>query len=68
MFITFNTKKQAENYIKRHPRYSYIDGCGCCRNECSYSIKGNKIIYFSLSQCAGVISTICRVVGKIKKG
>ena len=46
MFITFNTIKQAENYIKRHSSYSFTDGCGY---KSSYSIKDNKIIYFSLN-------------------
>lgn len=66
MFITFNTKKQAENYIKRHPNHSFIDGCGCCGYELNYSIKGNKVIYFHLHRYAGSVSTNCVVVGKIK--
>ena len=66
MFITFNTIKQAENYLKRHPNHSFTDGCGCCGNETSYSIKGNKVIRFALYKYAGVNTTICTVVGKIK--
>jgi len=67
MFITFNTIKQAENYIKRHSSYSFTDGCGCCGYELSYSIKDNKIIYFSLNTYAGNNSVTCKVIGKIKQ-
>jgi hypothetical protein len=66
MFITFKTLAQAKNYIKRHPDYSFTDGCGCCGTELNYSIKGNKVIYFHLHRYAGSVSTNCVVVGKIK--
>lgn len=67
MFITFNTKKQAENYLKRHPDYSFTNGCGCCGDEMSYSIKRNKVIYFHLNRYVGVVTTNCVVIGKIKQ-
>lgn len=67
MFITFNTIKQAENFIKRQPAFFYMEGCGCCGHEQYYSIKGNKVIYFSLYRYAGHNTIDCKVVGKIKK-
>ena len=67
MFITFNTRKQAENYLKRHPDHSFTDGCGCCGTEWYYDIKGNKVIYFYLSRYAGAVSVTCIVIGKIKQ-
>lgn len=70
MFITFNTKKQAMNYIKRNKRsnYSYNEGCGCCWFQGSLFIDGNKIVESNVQSHQGDIRSSAKVIGKIKSG
>jgi len=69
MFIIFNTKKQAINYIKRNKQltYSYNEGCGCCWFQSSVFIDGNKVIQSHVASHQGGIKASATVIGKIKK-
>lgn len=69
MFITFNTKKQALNYIKRNQRqlnYSYDEGCGCCWSNSSSFIDGTKVVQSFVACYQGSVKASTRVIGKIK--
>lgn len=68
MFITFNTKKQAMNYIKRnkHLTHSHDEGCGCCYFHNSLFLDGNKLVHSHLESYQGDIRTWARVIGRIK--
>lgn len=70
MFITFNTKKQAMNYIKRnnHLSYSYHEGCGCCFSYGSLFIDGNKVVQSDVASYQGDTRASATVIGRIKKG
>ncbi len=70
MFITFNTKKQAMNYINRnkHLNYSHSEGCGCCFWSNSLFIDGNKLVESHVATYQGETKALARVIGKIKKG
>lgn len=70
MFITFNTRKQAMNYIKRNNRlnYSHHEGCGCCWFQGSLFIDGNKVVESHVASHQGGIRASAKVIGKIKKG
>jgi hypothetical protein len=67
MFIVFNTLKQAQNYIKRNPRTSHTEGCGCCWVDAGIWLDGNKMIDYHISSYAGGISASATVIGRIKK-
>lgn len=69
MFITFNTRKQAENYVKRHKQacYSYNEPCGCCGKSLRYYINGNKVLKSNFSITTGIPKRIVSVIGKIKR-
>lgn len=68
MFITFNTKKQAKNYVKRNKRlnYSHNEGCGCCFFHSSLFIDENKLVHSNVVSQQGSISASATVIGKIK--
>lgn len=68
MFITFNTKKQAMNYIKRNKQstYFYNEGCGCCFYYGSLFIDGNKLVESHTESYRGDIRASAKVIGKIK--
>lgn len=68
MFIIFNTKSQAENYIKRnkHLTYNHNEGCGCCYSYSSLFLDGNKLVQSELISYQGDIRTSAVVLGKIK--
>lgn len=70
MFITFNTRSQAMNYIKRNKQltYSYDEGCGCCWFYGSLFIDGNKVIQSDVQSHQGGIRASAKVIGRIKKG
>lgn len=70
MFITFNTKKQAMNYIKRnkHLNHSHNEGCGCCYFHSSLFIDGNKLVESHVGSYQGTIRASATVIGKIKRG
>lgn len=70
MFIVFNTKNQAKNYIKRNKQlnYSHNEGCGCCFFQTSVFIDGNKVVESNVSSHAGAIRASATVIGKIKGG
>lgn len=69
MFITFNTKAQALNYIKRNKKCNYYhsEGCGCCFSHGSLSLKENKLLLTKVSSYAGNVSASATIIGKIKK-
>lgn len=68
MFITFNTKAQALNYIKRNKNlnYHYDEGCGCCFNCVSLFLDGNKLVLSRASSYAGEVSASATVIGKVR--
>lgn len=68
MFITFNTKSQALNYIKRnkHFNYNHNEGCGCCYSYGSLFIDGNKLVKSNVSTHQGFTSASAEIIGKIK--
>lgn len=68
MFITFNTKAQALNYIKRNKscNYNYSEGCGCCFTQGSLSLTGNKLLLTKVSSYAGNVSASATIIGKVK--
>ena len=71
MFITFNTKKQALNYLKRNQRhlnYSHNEGCGCCWSYSSSFIDGTKVVQSFVACYQGSVKASATVIGKIKKG
>lgn len=70
MFVTFNTKKQALNYIKRNKQltYSYDEGCGCCWFYGSLFIDGNKVIKSNVQSYQGGVRASATVIGKIRGG
>lgn len=67
MFITFKTRSQAKNYIKRNNRYNYShsEGCGCCYQYCSIFIDGNKVVTSSSGQHQGACYASATVIGRI---
>jgi hypothetical protein len=67
MFIIFNTVKQVENYMKRHPNQDYIDGCGCCWSEYGCRFDGKKIISYHVRSYAGHVTADATVIGRLKK-
>lgn len=69
MFIVFNTKSQAKNYIKRnkHLNYNHHEGCGCCFFHNSLFFDGNKLVSSNVVSQQGGISASAIVIGKIKK-
>ena len=69
MFITFNTKAQALNYIKRNKNlnYSYDEGCGCCFSSVNLCLDGNTLVLHQVSSYAGDVSASAPVVGKVKR-
>jgi len=69
MFITFNTKAQALNYIKRNKNLNshYDEGCGCCFSHVSLSLDGNKLVLYQASSYAGDISESATVIGKVRR-
>lgn len=68
MFITFNTRAQALNYIKRNKNlnYHYNEGCGCCFSHVSLSLDENKLVLYQASSYAGDISESATVIGKVR--
>jgi hypothetical protein len=70
MFITFNTEKQAMNYIKRNKQlnYSHHEGCGCCFSYGYSFIDGNKVVQSNVASYQGTIKASATVIGKIKRG
>lgn len=70
MFIVFNTKNQALNYIKRNKQltYHHSEGCGCCFWGSSLFIDGNKLVKSDVSSHVGNIEASATVIGRIKKG
>ena len=69
MFITFNTKAQALNYIKRNKNlnYHYDEGCGCCFSDVRLCLDGNKLVLHQVSSYAGDVSASATVVGKVRR-
>lgn len=70
MFITFNTRSQALNYIKRNKQqlnYSHNEGCGCCWFYGSAFIDGNKVVKTNVSSGQGIVHASAIIIGKIKK-
>lgn len=65
-FITFNTKAQALNYIKRNKGYNYYEGCGCCFSKKEVFLDGNKVVSSYVNSYAGNVSAGATVIGKIK--
>lgn len=67
MFITFKTRSQAKNYIKRtrHANYSYHEGCGCCYSSNSMFLDGNKLVLSYFNSHEGYVTTSATVIGKI---
>jgi hypothetical protein len=68
-FIIFNTKSQAENWIKRNKRTLFFyepEGCGCCWTEGEVHIDKNKIVSVYCNQSQGYYSASARIIGKIK--
>lgn len=65
-FITFNTRSQALNYIKRYKCYNYYEGCGCCFHQENLFIDGNKVVLSYVTSRAGSISAEATVIGKVK--
>lgn len=70
MFITFNTERQAMNYIKRNKQSNYYhnEDCGCCFSYGSLFIDGNKVVKSHVASYQGGIRASATVIGKIKKG
>ena len=69
MFIIFNTKSQALNYLKRNKQlyYSHNEGCGCCFFNGSAFIDGNKVIQSDVVCSQGTLKASATVIGKIKR-
>jgi len=69
MFITFNTKAQALNYIKRNKslNYSHDEGCGCCFHHVSLHLDGNKLVLHTVNSHVDNVSASATVIGKIKR-
>lgn len=65
-FITFNTKAQALNYIKRYKGYNYKEGCGCCWLQNHLFLDRNKVVLSSVYSSIGNVSAKATVIGKIK--
>lgn len=68
-FMIFNTKSQAENWIKRNRKnlsFYYPEGCGCCSIEKKARIDGNKIVSVYCNQSRGYFSADAEIIGKIK--
>lgn len=65
-FITFNTKAQALNYIKRNKGYNYYEGCGCCFFYTEVFLDGNKVVSSYMKSHLGNISAEATVIGKVK--
>ena len=68
MFIIFNTKSQAMNYIKRnkHRNYFHDEGCGCCYFSHSLFIDSDKVIESHSATHQGCTTASAIVIGKIK--
>ena len=66
-FITFNTKAQALNYIKRNKSYNYDEGCGCCFFQKAVFLDGNKVVSSCVNSSRGNVSAEATVIGRIKK-
>lgn len=68
MFITFNTKAQALNYIKRNKNlnYHHDEGCGCCFNYGNLCLDGNRLLLSQVSSYAGNVSASATVIGKVR--
>lgn len=68
MFIIFNTRKQAMNYIKRNKQanYSYSEGCGCCFSHGSLFIDGDKLVQSNVHTYQGFARASATVIGRIK--
>jgi len=68
MFITFNTKNQALNYIKRnkHLNYNHNEGCGCCYSYGSLFIDGNKLVKSYVTTHQGFTTASATIIGKIR--
>ena len=69
MFIVFNTKAQALNYIKRNKNlvYNHNEGCGCCWSTGNIFLDGNKLVQYSVSSNKGSFYASATVIGRIKK-
>lgn len=67
MFITFNTKSQALNYIKRNQEPDIYQGCGCCFYTSSLFLDGDKVVLSRLNSHQGAIVASATIIGKIKK-
>jgi uncharacterized cysteine cluster protein YcgN (CxxCxxCC family) len=69
MFIVFNTKSQALDYIKRNKQltYSHHEGCGCCWFQSTVFIDGNKVVQSNVACSQGDMKASATVIGKIKK-
>ena len=68
MFITFSTVAQAKNYIKRrHPAYSFVEGCGCCGYSTGAYIQNNLVKVYSCDEHIGTVLDNIAIVGKIKR-
>ena len=67
MFIIFNTKSQAMNYVKRHKYLNYYhdEGCGCCYFSGSIFIDGNKVVKFHSITQQGYTKASAIVIGRI---
>ena len=68
MFITFNTRAQALNYIKRNKNlnYHHDEGCGCCFSDVSLCLDGNKLVLHQVSSHIGDVSASATVIGKVR--
>ena len=68
MFITFNTKAQALNYIKRNKdlQYHHDEGCGCCYFFGYVELDGNKLVLHEGGSDKGYISDSATVIGKVR--
>lgn len=67
MFILFNTKSQALNYIKRnYPSCGHDEGCGCCWWRQGGFIDGNKVYSYAEGEYIGDYKYTKKVIGRIK--
>jgi len=67
-FITFNTKAQALNFIKRNKGYNYRhhEGCGCCFSQSILFLDESKLVLSKVNSYAGNVTASAIIVGKIK--
>ena len=69
MFITFSTKSQALNFIKRNEKKykcNYHEGCGCCFSYGNIFLDGTKVVTSNVTSYQGYLRADVTVIGKIK--